>query len=76
MMTAADRPAEPRWATIKEAAEYTGFSDRTMRRWVHDGRLGAKRMGPRRIQVDLNELDRLRKPVTPDTDSTRTGEPE
>ena len=76
-MTAPERPAEPRWATIKQAADYAGCSERTMRRWAHDGRLEAKRMGPRRIQVDLNLIDQLRKPVTEtDTTTTRTGHPQ
>jgi len=34
-----------------------------MRRWVHEGRLRATRVGPRRIEIDLNELDKLRRPI-------------
>jgi excisionase family DNA binding protein len=58
---------QPRWATIAEAETYTGraVSQRTLRRWIHSGRLTGHRIGPRRIQIDLNELDALRHPITP-----------
>jgi excisionase family DNA binding protein len=54
---------EPRWASVAEAAAHAKMSERTIRRWVHEGRLPAQRMGPRRIEIDLNELDKLRRPV-------------
>lgn len=56
-------PLAPRWATMKEAAEYSGFNEVTLRRWISAGRLPAHRLGPRRLMVDLNEIDRLRVPV-------------
>jgi len=59
-----EQPApEPRWATVSEAAKRAGVSDRTIRRWIHKGDLPATRVGPRRIEIDLNELDKLRKPI-------------
>jgi len=54
---------EPRWATLKEAALHSGVSARTLRRWIADGRLAAHRIGPRKVQVDLNDLDALRTPI-------------
>jgi len=53
----------PRWATVKEAAKHVGLSTRTIRRYIATGRLAASRLGPRRIEVDLNEVDKLRKPI-------------
>jgi excisionase family DNA binding protein len=59
---------EPRWRTVAEACAYSGIKERTMRRWITKGRLPATRLGPRRIQVDLNEVDKLRTPITPPPD--------
>jgi excisionase family DNA binding protein len=64
---AAEHPEgpEPRWATLKETAVYARVSVNTLRRWIHTGRLTATRNGPRRIEVDLNQVDKLRTPITP-----------
>lgn len=62
---AADAP--PRWATIAEAAGYAHTPERTLYRWVREGRLPATRLG-RKYQVDLNEVDRLRRPARRETD--------
>ena len=59
-------PPEPRWATMNEAVEYSRIPWRTLRRWIKEGRLPAYRIGPRLIQVDLNDLDRLRRRLIPD----------
>jgi excisionase family DNA binding protein len=56
-----------RWATVDEAADYVRCSPRTIRRWIHSGRLEAERRGPRRLMVDLNLVDQLRTPVIPTT---------
>jgi excisionase family DNA binding protein len=53
----------PRWVSVAEAAAYTGLSERTIRRWIEQRRLPATRVGPRRIEIDLNELDKLRRPI-------------
>ncbi len=53
----------PRWALLKDAAEYAGIKPRTLRDWVRKGRVPADRIGPRLLQVDLNEIDRLRRRV-------------
>jgi excisionase family DNA binding protein len=57
---AAARSDEPRWASLNEAAAYMRLSRNTLRNWIAWGWLPAKRVGPRLIQVDLNDLDRLR----------------
>jgi excisionase family DNA binding protein len=57
--------AEPRWATLAEASEYSHVPEGTLRRWIAEKRLPADRVGPRKIQVDLNELDKLRTPIAP-----------
>jgi excisionase family DNA binding protein len=57
---AAARSDEPRWASLNEAATYMHVSRNTLRNWIAWELLPAKRVGPRLIQVDLNDLDRLR----------------
>jgi excisionase family DNA binding protein len=57
------RPPAPRWATLAEAAIYSKVPRSTLRRWIAQGLLPAKRLGPRRIQVDLNDLDAMRQPI-------------
>ena len=65
--TVTDGHTDPRWASVAEAHEYLRgqVSERTLRRWIADERvpLTGHRLGPRRIQIDLNELDRLRAPI-------------
>lgn len=57
-----------RWLSQAEAAEYIGVAERTIRHYVAQGRLRAYRIdGSRLIRIDLNELDALLGPVTPDT---------
>lgn len=50
-------PQPRRWATLREAAEYLGVTDRTIRQMITDGRLGGYRNGARLVRVDLNEVD-------------------
>ena len=56
-------PTEPRWSTIRDAAAYSGIPEGTLRRWIHERRLPAIRVGPRRIEVDLNDVDAMRRPI-------------
>ena len=63
MPSAAARRRPPRWATLAEAAIYSKVPRSTLRRWIAQGRLPANRLGPRRIQVDLNDLDAMRQPI-------------
>jgi excisionase family DNA binding protein len=48
---------------ITQAAAYADVCDKTIRRWIADGRLTGYRVGPKLIKVDLNELDRIIRPV-------------
>ena len=65
---------EPRWATMNEAVEYSRIPRRTLLRWIKEGRLPAYRIGPRLIQVDLNDLDRMRRRLQAVADHRETGE--
>lgn len=58
-----DYPPAPRWVLVKEAAAYARVSEATIRRWIKSRRLPASRVGPRKIEVDLNEVDKLRQPI-------------
>jgi len=48
-----------RLASIAEAAEHIGTSERTVRRYIAAGRLAGYRVGPRLIRVDLAQLDAM-----------------
>ena len=50
------------YATLKQAAEYLGVTDRTIRQMIADGRLTGYRNGPRLIRVDLNQIDVVMEP--------------
>jgi excisionase family DNA binding protein len=53
---------------VAEAAAYARCSERTIRRWISQRRLPVNRyrVGPRRIEIDLNEVDKLRSPIGDD----------
>jgi excisionase family DNA binding protein len=54
-------PARP---TIRQAADWAQISDKTMRRWIREGRVKAYRVGPRLLRVDRESLLKLaRKPL-------------
>ena len=55
--------AMPARLTIKQAAEYHGVSDKTIRRMIAGGRLKAYRLGARMIRVDRDSLLALEKPM-------------
>jgi excisionase family DNA binding protein len=52
-----------RWVKLIEAAEYAQIPMRTMRDWIAKGWLPAYRIGPRQIQIDLNDVDALRRRI-------------
>ncbi len=52
-----------RYARLTEAAEYSQLSVKTLRRYIVDGRITGYRAGPKLIRVDLNELDKLIRPI-------------
>lgn len=62
-MPSAARTRPPRWASLAEAAVYSRVPRSTLRRWIAQGLLPANRLGPRRIEVDLNDLDAMRQPI-------------
>lgn len=49
--------------SIKQAAEYHGVCDKTIRRMIADGRLKAYRIGARTIRVDRDSLLALEVPM-------------
>lgn len=53
-------PAHP---SIQQSAEYLGVDPKTIRRYIAQGRLKAKRVGPRLIRVDRESLLALGTPV-------------
>jgi excisionase family DNA binding protein len=48
---------ERRLASLEKAAAYVDESPRTIRRRIADGTLTGYRFGPRKILVDLDEID-------------------
>jgi excisionase family DNA binding protein len=52
-------PAEPRWATLAQASDYSTIPVKTLRDWASRGRLPLYRFGPRQLRVDLNDIDAL-----------------
>jgi excisionase family DNA binding protein len=46
-----------------EAAEYAGLCTRTIYRYIAAGRITGYRIGPKLIKVDLDELDKITRPV-------------
>jgi excisionase family DNA binding protein len=49
-----------RYASVADAAEYLGVTDRTIRQMIADGRLtGFRGLGSRVLRVDLNQVDRV-----------------
>ena len=53
----------PRWATMAEAAEYSGLAIRTIRDWISRGWLPGYRLGPRQVRIDINDIDSLLKRI-------------
>ena len=54
---------KPRYALFGEAVDYAKVPKNTMRDWIRRGLLPAYRIGPRLLQVDLNDIDRMRRRV-------------
>lgn len=48
---------------LREAAEWYGVSERTLRRRIAEGRLRAYRIGPRAIRVSVEDLEAMAKPI-------------
>lgn len=61
----ADKPTgvRRRLVSLAEAAAHADVSTRTLRRYIGQGRLTGYRIGPRLLKVDLNEVERLARPI-------------
>lgn len=64
MRSFATSPAPALWGrrayvSLAQASEHVGVSERTIRRWIADGRLAGYRVGPRLLRVDCAELEAL-----------------
>jgi hypothetical protein len=57
------RQPEPRFVPLADAARYASAPVSTMRDWIRRGLLPAYRIGPRLLQIDLNDTDRMRRRV-------------
>jgi hypothetical protein len=55
------REPDPRFVPFNEAVAYAHVPPGTMRDWIRRGVLPAYRIGPRLLQVDLNDIDALRR---------------
>jgi excisionase family DNA binding protein len=53
----------PPLPSVKQAANYVGVDPKTVQRWISQGRLSAKRIGPRLIRLDRDEVLQLGRPV-------------
>lgn len=52
-----------RWASLQEAAVYSGVKNyRTVRQWITDGLITGYKINSRLIRVDLNEIDAAMQP--------------
>ncbi len=73
MATAKDRrnraPDRRVLVSIEEFADFISVHPRTVRRWIREGRLPGYRVGDRAghgmWRVDMNDVDRVVKPIAP-----------
>lgn len=64
-------PAEKRWRSPAEAADYLGVTDRTLRNYVRRGVIRAYRVrGSRLIRYDQAELDAALRPIPSAADAS------
>ena len=49
--------------SVKQAAKYAGVEPKTVRRWISQGWLSGKRIGPRLIRLDRDEVLQLGRSV-------------
>jgi excisionase family DNA binding protein len=50
-------------APIKTTSEQYDVSEKTLRRYIAEGKITGYRLGPRLIRVDLDEIEQLLKPI-------------
>ena len=58
-MATTNKAPLPPLPSVKQAANYVGVDPQTVRRWISQGRLSAKRIGPRLIRLDRDEVLQL-----------------
>lgn len=56
--------ASTAWLTIRDAAELSRVSEKSIRRYIAQGRLSAARLGPKLIRIDPASLASLSTPLT------------
>jgi excisionase family DNA binding protein len=61
------------YLTVREAAEYRGVSEKTIRNYIKQGRLEAERFGPKLLFIHPDSLDRLFTPIFQSKRYSRTG---
>lgn len=61
MTTRKPEPRKPRWASLAHAAEYYDCSVNTMRRYIANGDLPARRVAGKTVKIDLNDVDAMAK---------------
>ncbi|MCT9000795.1 helix-turn-helix transcriptional regulator [Microbacterium memoriense] len=54
----------PEWLTLRDTAERLSISEKSVRRWIADGRLKAVRIGPRLLRVDADSILAVAEPLT------------
>lgn len=54
--TGANLPPRP---SVRQAAEFHGVDQKTIRRWIAQGRLSAHRVGPRLVRLDRDAVSSL-----------------
>jgi excisionase family DNA binding protein len=53
----------PPLPSIRQGADWLGVSDKTVRRYIAQGRIKAKRIGPRLIRIERDSLLAFATPV-------------
>jgi excisionase family DNA binding protein len=59
-MAAEGQQHEHRYVPLGEGADYAGIPIGTVRDWIRRGILPGYRIGPRLLQVNLDDIDELR----------------
>ena len=61
----AQPPANKRELTIQDVASELGITPRTVRNWIRNGTLPARRIGPRLVRIRRDDLVALDRPIRP-----------
>ena len=63
LVTRKERKSVDEYLTVKEVARLYGVTERTVRNWISEGKLYARRVAGHSIRIDLRSLDLLSEPV-------------